>query len=405
MSKKKKSDLTLKIFALVIAVVLWSNVMEKENPDKIVTFRNIAVEYTNIGALEKNRLVIMDPKEITVTVEVTGSTKDMADFLKESIKASVDLAGYREGQAKVPVLVNLDQMSNKYSISKTSPKEILFTFDEMITIGKPVTIRTIGGLGENYVLGDISTKSQQILLKGPRSYVNEVAEIIALVDLTGRQESDKLKSVPLRLLDDKGNDVVGVTNEPNFVDIDVPVFRTITLPIELQTEIPDNYEISQITIKPNKIALKGDKNIVNLTSIPTKPVDIDILMDGIDVPVELNLPSNVSLLNPNEKVTIRLNVVEAFTKTFTYKLDELEIRNLNPDFIIDKDSFTEDIDITLKGGKDIIESLAKEDISLYLNLNLYEAGTYEVYIGVDTASGIAVREVTPQPIEITITIK
>lgn len=402
---KEKSDLTLKIFALIIALVLWSNVMEIENPDKTTLFRNISVEYTNIGALEKNRLVIMEPKEFTVSVEVTGTTKDMMDFPKESIKAWVDLSGYKEGQVKVPIFTSLDQMSSKYSISKINPKEILFTFDEIITKDKPVTIRTVGSLDDNYVLGDISTKSKQILLRGPRSYVNEVAEIIAVIDLTGRQETDKLKSVPLRLLDDKGNDVVGVTNEPNLIDIDIPVFRTLTLPIELQTEIPENYEISQVTIKPNRITLKGDKNIVNLTSIPTKPVDIDILMDDIDVAVELDLPSNVTLLNPNEKVTIRLHIVEAFTKTFKYKLEELDIRSLDPNLIIDKDSFTEEIEITLKGSKDIIDNLTKEDLVLYLNLNLYQAGTHRVYIGVDTELDITVKETLPQFVELTIITK
>ena len=32
MSKEKKNDLTLKIFALIIAIILWSYVMSEVNP-------------------------------------------------------------------------------------------------------------------------------------------------------------------------------------------------------------------------------------------------------------------------------------------------------------------------------------------------------------------------------------
>lgn len=400
---KEKSDLTLKIFSVIIAIVLWSYVMSEVNPEQSDTIKNISVTFNNIESLERQGLVLMEPKEATVSVRVTGTKFDLANFPTKSIKAQVDLSGYGEGQVKVPVNVTFDQSSN-IRVERIDPQDILFTFDKLINNrDKAVTVKTIGELEPGYILGDITTKVQSVLLKGPKSWVNEVSEVIAVVDISGRKEDINVTR-PIKLVDDEGNDIAGVKYEPSTIDITVPVFRTVTVPIELNlvNEPPENYEITQVTIKPNKIALKGDNSISNLTFIQTKPIDIDYLMENVDVPVELDLPENVSLVNPNEKVTISLNIEERFTKTFEYTLDELEIRNLGNGLNIDKDDYYKTIQILVKGDKDSIENLAKEDLGLYLDFNMLHEGIHRVYLGFNAPFGITVKEVTPQPIELKI---
>ncbi len=403
---KERNDLTLKIFAVIIAIVLWSYVMSEVNPEQTENYKSIDIAFRNIEALERQKLVLMEPKEATVSVKVVGTKSDLAKFtsksIKESIKASVDLSGYSEGQIKVPVNVTLDQSSNIRIVSY-EPKEILFTFDKIIPKEKPVTIKTTGSLAPGYVLGDITTKPSSILLNGPRTWVNGVSEIIATVDISDKKEDINITR-PIRLVDDEGNEVAGVKYEPSVVDVTIPVFRTATVPIELNlaNEPPENYEITEITIKPNKIALKGGKDIGNLTFIQTKPLDINYLEENIDIPVELDLPENVSLLNPNEKVTISLKIEENFTKAFEYTLDEVDIRNLDNRLAIDRDDYSKAIQILVKGSKEAMENLTKEDLGLYLDFNMLNEGTHRVYFGFNVPIGIKVKEISPQPIELKI---
>lgn len=380
--------------------------MSEVNPEQTENYKYINVTFNNIEALERQKLVLMEPKEATISVRVIGTKSDLAKFsskpIKESIKASVDLSGYSEGQVKVPVNVSLDQSSNIRIVSY-EPKEILFTFDKLIPREKTVTIKTEGKLDPDYVLGDITTKVQSVLLKGPKSWVNEVSEVIAVVDLSGRKENSNI-TVPIKLVDDEGKIVEGVKYEPSAIDVDIPIFRTVTVPIELnlENEPPENYEITEITIKPNKIALKGDKNIANLKFIQTKPIDINYLMETSEVPVELDLPENVSLLNPNEKVTISLKIEENFTKTLEYDLGEIDVRNLDNGLAIDRDDYSKTIQILVRGSREAIENLTKEDLRLYLDFNMLHEGTHRVYLGFIAPPGITVKEVTPQPIELKI---
>lgn len=399
---KEKSDLTLKIFSVIIAIILWSYVMSEVNPEQSENHRNIAVSFTNIESLERQGLVLMEPKEATVTVRITGTKFDLANFSPKSIKAQVDLSGYSEGQVKVPVNVILDQASN-IRIEKVEPQEILFNFDKLITKDKTVTIKTAGTPATGYVAGDITTKTQTVLLRGPRSWVNEVAEVVAEVDLTNKT-NDINNNFPVKLVDDEGKDVAGVRYEPSSIDVNIPIYRTVTVPIELnlENEPPENYEITKITINPSKVTLKGDKSIENLRFIQTKPIDINYLMENSEVPVELDLPENVSLLNPNEKITISLKIEENFTKILEYSLDEIELRNLADGLTIDKSENSDTVTILVKGGKEAIENLTKEDLSVYLDLNMLSEGIHRVYVGFSAPIGIIVKEVSPQPMELKI---
>lgn len=400
---KERNDLTLKVFAFIIAIILWSYVMKEVNPDISKEFKNIPVKFNNESALERQGLIIMEPEEVTVNVKVIGRKSDIDNFYQESIKAQVDLNGYKEGQIKVPIDVSLVQSGN-IKIIGNEPREVLFTFDKLVNKEKNLSIKTKGSLGPNYVVGDMTTKSKSILLKGPRTLVNKVAHVVAEVDLSSRKDDENI-SVPIKLLDDEGHDIVGVEKEPSVVDINVPILKTVTVPIELNLEkqLPENYEITEVTIKPNKITLKGDKNISNLTFIQTKPVDVNKLIGNIDVPVELELPENVSLLNPNEKVTVSLNVEENSTKTFEYILSEIDIRNLDNSLAIDMDDSSKTVEVLVKGNKKIIENLSKEDIGLYLDFNMLDEGTHKVHLGSNAPIGITVKEIIPQSIEFKIT--
>jgi YbbR domain-containing protein len=399
---KEKNDLTLKIFAFTIAIVLWGYVMSIENPD-ITKSYSIALTLNNMDELDRQGLIVMEPKEANISVKVTGRKSDMANFSPDLIKAQADLSGYGEGKRKVPVNVSLNQFNN-IKIVNYEPKETLFIFDKIITRDKTVTIKTSGKVESGYVLGDITTKSGSILLKGPRTWVNQVSEVVAVVDIAGMKD-DNSKTAVIQLVDDQGNNVRGVEKEPNTVDVDISIFRTVNVPIELKTEnqLPDQYEITNITIDPRTVTLKGDKNIVNLRSIQTKAIDINSLIENTTQTVELELPPNVSLLNPNEKITISLNIEEISTRVLEYTLEDIDMLNLDTDLIIDKEHSQEPIHITVKGNSEVVERLNKEDLGLYLDLLNLNEGIHEVLLGFNAPAGITVKEITPQPMELKLT--
>lgn len=401
MSKEKKNDLTIKIFALIIAIILWSYVMSEENPTITKEFRNTEVSLSNYSSLERQGLVIMEPKDPKITIKISGKRNYVNRILEEDILASVDLSGYSEGSVKVPVYIDVP---SEVRIVDYHPKEILFKFEKLVRKEAVVTVDTDGSLPQGYVLGEPEIKPQTVYIEGPRSWVDSVTDVVATVDLTNRTEDIKV-TVPIKLIDEKGDDVRGVEKEQNLVDVFIPVYKVKKVPIELQTEnqLPDNYEVMDISINPSEIEIKGKKeDLKNINSIKTMPIDINYLIGKRNVVVELDLPENISLVDPKKQVTITLNIEESRTKTFNYTLEDVDIINLSSGLIIDEGDLSKSFEVTIRGSSTKVDLLNKEDLSIELDLQGLEAGSHQAKLSVKDGEDFMVINIQPEDLNITL---
>lgn len=401
MNKEKKNDLTVKIFALAIAIILWSYVMNDVNPRITKECRNVDVAFRNLEVLDRSGLVLMEPQEIKVNVKISGRRSDVLKIKDKDIVAIADLSGYSEGTKKVPIYL---EVPSKVELVDYSPKEVSCTFEKIVSKEKAVTIKTNGKLPNGYSIGEAEVKPQLVFLKGPRSWVNSVSEVLAIVDISGRT-SDINITVPIKLVDDGGNDVRGVEKDPNRVDIYIPVYRTKSVPIEIQTEgeFPSDVEITALSVSPSRVDIKGYGDLIgSINSIKTSPVDVKELMDKRSVDVSLMLPEGVELLNPEQKISVRLNLEKIETKTFEYNFNEINIKNLSGDLTAEIVDSYGNVAITLKGPETILNGITKESISPEIDLSGLGEGTYDVNINIREAQGVKVESISPSSIRVTL---
>lgn len=404
MSKERKNNLTIKIFALIIAVILWGYVMDEVNPKQEREFRNIQVKYNNVASLERQGLEIMEPKEMDIKVTISGRRSDVLNVKDEDIIAEVDLNGYQEGEAKALITIDVPYM---VQVVDYTPKEILFKFDKLIKKEKTVTLETVGDVPEGYSLGEAEIKPKSIYIEGPRSWVNSVSQVLATINIEDMTEYINL-SVPINLLDDQGNEVRGVEKGQNTVEIFIPIYQTKKVPVELQTEgqLPNNYEVLDISINPSVVEIKGRKqDLMDISSIKTKVIDINSLIGEKNVDVDLDIPENISLTKPNQKIQVTLNVDESKTKTFEYVLNDVKIKNLDPDLIIDEKELNTSFEITVKGSSSKIDTLKKEDLIIELNLLDLEEGNHLVNPSIKDHEHITIISVLPEKIDINLKAK
>lgn len=397
---KEKNNITIKIFALLIAIILWSFVMNKENPEWPINSKNTPVTI-NTRALDRLGLVLMEPTDFTVNVEVTGRKNDMKNFSLKNIVAQVDLSGYNEGQIKVPITVSLRNQLPGVIVTNWEPKEILLTLEKIIPRDIPINIQTEGEVPIDYLLEDVKSKSQFVTIRGPRSWVNEVNKAIATVNIEGLT-ADASRSVNVKILDDQGNEVMGVDKVPNIIDVSVSVLKTNSIPIELITEneLPENYTITNIAINPSTIAIKGKNDSLNIEKINTKPIDINSLLEQSSMEVELDLPNGVELLNPREKIVITYTIEETLIKDYNILLKDVKINNLDSKFSINTQDLESNIQIRLKGIKSNIDLITEEDLSIEIDLLGLEEGIHPVELKIGNLQGITVDSIDPEPLEI-----
>lgn len=397
---KEKNNITIKAFALLIAILLWTIVMKQENPVRAITTKNIPVTINTV-TLDKAGLKLMEPMDITVNVETTGRLSDYKDFSSKNIVAQVDLSGRGEGQFNVAVNVSLINHLPGVVVTNVEPKEVLFTLEKIIPREIPISIQTEGELPTDYILENVSSKSQFVTVRGPRSWVNEVNKVVAKVNINDIT-SDASRSVPIRILDDENNEVIGVDKVPSMIDVNINVLKTNSIPIELITEneLPDNFTITNIAISPSNIAIKGKKDLVAINKINTKTIDINSLLEQSSMEVELDLPEGIELLNPREKVIITYTIEEILIKDYNVLLGDINIKNLDSSLSINPSDLEKIIQIYLKGIKSQLDLITEEDLKMEINLLGLEEGIHQVNLKIENIQGITLEEIIPDPIEI-----
>jgi len=379
--KKRKSDITAKILTLVIAIFLWSYVMSDTNPIINKEIRNVSVSYLNTAALERVGLVILEPESVRINVKLSGNKSDIDKIDATNIFAQVDLSGYSEGQVRVPITVGLLDQSSAIRVLSSDPTEVLFNFDKIITKEMEPVVDLAGSLGENYLLGDITTRPQSILLRGPRSWINQVTKVSALVDISGRTETMNL-AVPVKILNDAGEEVRGIEKEPGLIDMTILIYRTLSLPIELMTinELPDNFSITDIEISPSIVQVKGDNSIIEMTKLETTEVDINQLLETTAVEVQLNLPEGVSLVDPTQRITVSYKIEEIVNREFEFSFSNIEFTGLTEGLILEEDILNQIFTIQVTGYKSILDEMELEDLNINSDLTGLVAGNHEVVI-------------------------
>ena len=400
---KGKNNLAPKIFSILIAIILWSYVMGRENPEWPRDYKNVDVTFTNIEVLNRQNLVVMEPQEAKVNVSVTGRKSDMGDFTAgENIVAKLDLSGYGEGQNRIPILVSLKDSASTVRITDWEPSDILVSIDRIVREEKTVNIRTEGSVGNDYSLGDIVSKPQTVLLRGPRSWVNEVSEVFAVVNISGRTTTANITS-PIQLENHNGEDVVGLEKIPSVIEISVPVFRKATLPIEvvLENELPEDYVITEMEVEPSFVTLRGGNTIADLTSIKTQAVDPNLFLENPSLEVELDLPENIELMEANQRIVINTTVENVARKEFQYDFSEIDIRNLDEDLEIDE--LNETIRVLVSGTESFIETISKEDIRPYIDAKNFAAREYEVDLKIDEIEDLTIDFIEPESLTISLT--
>lgn len=399
---KEKNDWTLKVFALIIAIVLWSYVMSEVNPVMTEEFRNVKVNILNEASLEREGIVILEPENIDnidIKVTISGRRSDIIRVSAEDIIVQVDLSGYGTGEVKVPIYV---QVPVGVTLKDYAPKEILFKFDRIVGRERPVTVETIGKLPEGYVLGTPTVKPQSVVVEGPSTWLKSLSKVVATVDVSNITDEDINVTVPVKLVDDEGNDVRGISTKQNSVDVTIPVFRVKRVPIEMETvnQLPDGYEIVDLKLNPSYIDIVGKKEVLDrVESISTLPIDIRELMKNKSMPVELVIPEGVSLLKPDQEVTATLNVEEIVKRTFELTLKDVEVLNLAPDLSINEEDLNSPFSLTIQGYGSIVESLKKEDIKIQMNLAGLREGSHFVTIKVQEEN-FTVISLSPERFEI-----
>lgn len=402
MSKTKNKNLTIKILALFISILLWSYVRNEVNPKIIREFKGINVEIMNQRLLNDSELLVLEPKEVKISVKVSGRRSDVNSISREDITAEIDLSEAREGTQKIPVDV---KVPFKVDLEDISDRYISFEIDKLISVEKEVDINVIGSNKGDSIKESLITPSS-IKVSGPSIFIEKISSVIVDINVDKIDPSGIMK-LPVRLVDKKGNKIQGLEISPSIVEVSVSLLKSKQVPIKPKfvEDLQSDTKITSVNTNPSTVTIRGlEKDIKDIKEISTEEINIKDIEDNPNINVNLILPEGVSVDSGKETVAVELKIDavsdKELEKEISVPIEQINLENVKEGLKGSLGNNVEDnINLIIKGEKGIIDAFKPEDMKLSLDLIGLEKGTHQVKLIVSSSKEITIQSITPEIIE------
>lgn len=403
MWKKKISRNTQLIFlSFLISVLLWSYVRREKDIEITKVFKDVPVRYTDVSELKVNGLTILSPETAKVDIKIRGNISKISTLTPEDISATCNLRGYSNGDFRIKVDARVSEGGVR--VIDVNPKSLNFKIDEIITHERDVNVKAEGTLKPSMILGNIAP-TQKVSVEGPRTYVDSVDRLTAVVKLDDMEDSQVVitEVVPY---DAEGNVVEKVNIIPEKINVDVPLLKTMTVPIKLNVTgtPPEDVVIKSLTLTPNTTTIKGNTQVVsNVKELITEPINInDVLNDKVKT-VKLIMPEGISLLDDESNFAVSYKLGNPGAVTVDVPVGNIEFLNTPEGYRIqtrDNLKFIQ-VDVEPIDGNTPVE-ISPDDIKISCNLNNSKAQIQKVKFDIEVPQGYKSYSVTPESISVSV---
>ena len=416
MKKALTKNWGLKLLAFIFSVLLWTIVMNIEDPVDERTFSGIqvTVAHPEIVTNPGNTYQILDDSK-TVSVTVKAKRSILNKMKADDIKATADMKNLDvRTRSLIPIDITIPSYSGRFEAT-ANPINLRVS----IELGKsetfPITASSSGTPRDGYQVGELKANPEKIKISGPESIIDSIDKVVALVDVSG-QSKDEEKEAELVLYDANGKIIDTTQIENNLgeegLKVKITMLQTKSIPVEFDTSLigtAAGYHFSGITMQPESIQIVGTEEqlaLVDSIEIPARELAESDLDQTIEKTIDIAsyLPSWAKTEEDSAggvPIVVKISVEKYGTKTIEFPYNSIALVNAPKDYQV---TYQEqgNLEIVVKGSKEDLENFSLEKGSVSLNLNDCKTeGTYTVPVDVTLPDGIELEDIINVQITLT----
>ena len=354
----KKYNIFTWMISILISLLIWFFVVSQLNPDMDARFKNIDIQITDIEQLTANGLAIVSGGNETADVKVRGKRDKIALLEADSFKITASVASIT-----VPGTYNLSytiEVPDASIVTKT-PSQISVVIDHISSKTVPADIKFVGNMPSGYILREYTLSPDAIIVKGPQSQLDLIAEAVVNYDLSNRRKSQET-TLSYAFYDKSGNalDIDGLTVDTPAIVLSTYVDQVKTVPLKVDAISEGMYaeNIVKISTQPQEIEISGDPSVVsaiNAINIGTVNLKTMILSRQTDVQFDIVLPDGVYT-----EYDVHTAEVKIETQAYSYGMVVLSADNFEP---IEGYSYLNGAMVAVEvfGQSDVIDKLLDTD--------------------------------------------
>lgn len=326
------SNLSLVFVSLLLALAAWSFVIDQTYP--VQRSRIDAIPLRITGLPPGTVLASSPAANVSVVIQTTANVQPT--LRPGSFQAAVVLNGLAPGLHHLPVQVT--SAANQVRILAVDPPVLDLELAEVVTRTMPVSLDLPDQqtLSPAYrLLNSPAINPEHVEIIGASSLVEKVSRVQASVLLANAGASLQ-EMRPLRVLDDAGREVTGVTVRPDQVQVKVAIHRRLNardVGVRIVTTgvPPDGYWLSGLTVSPGNLTLQAGpdrlKEVGNF--VDTLPVDVSRANGDLSIQIPLDLPPEVKAFDSEGKAVGTVSVLAQVTARSGDLVVERPIQLLN----------------------------------------------------------------------------
>ncbi len=416
--KKAKifENLSLKILAVFISILLWLIVINVSDPVSDTSYSDIPLTVVNAESITSQGKVYDITSDDTVSISVSAKRSILDSLGKDNFKAIVDLSQYNQNTGLVPVRVESNKYNDQIDSMKSKTENVAVSVEDKLAKQFVITPVVTGEPEEGYVTGDVTTAENIIRISGAQSVVSSIKKVTAEVSVAGLSSSINT-SVDLRLYDENGDLIkdTNLTKNISTVAVSVQILATKELPLEFNYsgEPAEGYCVSgDLTADVTSVMVAGRASVLSSMSVlevAAAAVNVDGLSQTTKVPVTLAryLPEGISLISEDvETVNVTVPIERIITNTYTLDKKNITMQNLPDTLEAEILGASDTIDVDLTGVASVMNSAAVRSMTLKATVDWEKymeeaeladlsAGTYRVTLTFALPDGVSVdRDIT-----------
>lgn len=302
---KTQVNVPIMLASLLFASLLWFYVYQETTPNKERSFR-VRLNQSNLDS--SKYIVTTAPQYIYLKAQ--GPVSRVSKLHEEDLEADVDLHDARPERAMYPVQIFPERERDLFSSSINARIEVEPFAKRSVQLGWD----SRGEISDKTLkLDDMIVEPKSITVTGPKSQVDRVAEVRAVLDLTKVNPSvRKAEQVGVEILDDGGRPLPNVKSDPLFANL-TPVFNPapeerVAFVLPTTTGQPaSGHVITDYRLEPNHVLISGKSAVLaRLSQIKTVALDVEGISRTGTYTVSLVLPEGVTSVTPKQ---VRMTVV------------------------------------------------------------------------------------------------
>lgn len=390
----------IKLLSLIIAIFLWSFIIANENPTVSTRLNAIPIVLDNTSELDRKGLIVSEGYQKTVDITVSGKRNEIISITPSHVRASVDFERVDEGTHKLKVQYNLPE-----GISlQESVDSIDVDIEKIISKDFAIKVQSTGDLQENYVLDSTSVNPEKVTVRGSRTNIEKIANLVTYVDFKHLEKDTTINS-EIIAVNQKGDTIDNITYGQQFVNISFGISKQKEVDLELVTngELNENYRLNSSILNKSKVQIKGPKDKIDqIEKIKTQEINIANLTESTRKEAILSLPSDIVLVNKDQNFFVDFEVEQKIEKVIEVPKENFELKKSNS---YNAEFSNNSIKITFFGFANELEKINAKDITLVINASDKKEGfhaiTPEVKVKDNNLENVKVKSIEPVKVILT----